>query len=272
MKINNHGHPLKALDIPSNPLTSLKITLLIAAAIVALGIYAWSFYAVQFSLWAMIDGFPGMWNFITGLFPPDWTIWRKVLDETVLTIQLALVGTTLSVLVAFPLSFLGARNIAPGWIYAIVRLFFNAVRSIDTLVFALIFVAWVGLGAFTGMLALAVHSIGMLGKLFSEAIENVDSGQVEALESVGATRIEVIRWAVIPQVMTYFISYFLYRFEINIRAAVVLGLVGAGGIGQYLKTNMDLYAYPKVSVIILTILVLVMGIDAFSNWLRRRVI
>ena len=122
------------------------------------------------------------------------------------------------------------------------------------------------------MLALAIHSIGMLGKLFSEAIENIDTGQVEALQSVGASKIEIIRWAVLPQVSSYFISYFLYRFEINIRAAVVLGLVGAGGIGQLLKTNMDHYRYEQVSVIIFTILALVMSIDAFSNWLRRRLI
>lgn len=265
-------HPLKADDIPPNPMTYFRISVLIVSALIAIFIYAWSFKAVEFSFNSLIDGADKMLNFLRGMFPPDLTILKRVFDETLLTIQLALVGTTLSVIVAFPLSFLAARNTAPTWTYYIVRFFFNAVRAIDTLVFALIFVAWVGLGPFPGMLAMAVHSIGMLGKLFSEAIENIDPGQVEALESVGASRMEIIRWAVIPQVSSYFVSYFLYRFEINIRAAVVLGLVGAGGIGQYLKTNMDYYAYEKVSVIIFTILVLVMTIDAFSNWLRRRLL
>ncbi|MBU1023781.1 phosphonate ABC transporter, permease protein PhnE [bacterium] len=270
----NKSHPLVADDIPSNPLTTTRIAILSLSAIGALIIYFLSFRAVEFSFSSLVNGIDNMWEFIGGMFPPDLSnsILKKVFDETLLTIQLALVGTTISALIAFPLSFLAAKNTAPGWSYAPVRFFFNAVRAIDTLIFALIFVAWVGLGPFPGMLAMAIHSIGMLGKLFSEAIENIDKGQVEALKSVGATRMEVVRWAVIPQVSTYFISYFLYRFEINIRAAVVLGLVGAGGIGQYLKTNMDLYNYDTVSVIIFTILILVMTIDAFSNWLRRKLI
>ncbi len=265
-------HPLDAEDIPQNPLTSSKIAIMTVSALIATGVYVWSFHAVEFSFHSLIAGADKMFNFLSGMFPPDLTILKQVFQETLLTIQLALVGTTISVTIAFPLSFLAARNITPGFTYAFVRFFFNAVRAIDTLVFALIFVAWVGLGPFPGMLAMAVHSIGMLGKLFSEAIENIDTGQVEALQSVGASRIEIVRWAVIPQVTSYFISYFLYRFEINIRAAVVLGLVGAGGIGQLLKTNMDYYCYEKVSVIIFTILVLVMTIDAFSNWLRQRLL
>ena len=267
-----NSHPLAADDIPANPLTRKRIAILSLSAIGVLIVYFLSFRAVEFSFYSLVNGIDKMWNFLGGMFPPDMSILNRVFDETLLTIQLALVGTTISAFIAFPLSFLAARNTAPGWSYTPVRFFFNAVRAIDTLIFALIFVAWVGLGPFPGMLAMAIHSIGMLGKLFSEAIENIDKGQVEALQSVGATRMEVVRWAVIPQIKTYFISYFLYRFEINIRAAVVLGLVGAGGIGQYLKSNMDFYNYDKVSVIIFTILALVMTIDAFSNWLRRKLI
>ena len=265
-------HPLHASDIPSNPLTHEKIIALALATGILLIIFYWSFGAVEFSMRKLINGLPNMREFIAGMFPPDWSIYQIVLKETVLTIQLALIGTIIAVFIAFPLSFLGARNIAPSWIYYIIRFFFNAVRAVDTLIYALIFVAWVGLGPFPGMLAMAIHSIGMLGKLFSEAIEGVDAGQVEALESVGASKIEMIRWAVLPQVSSYFMSYFLYRFEINVRVAVVLGLVGAGGIGYILTQYMGLFQYEKVSVLMITILVLVMGIDALSSWLRSKLL
>lgn len=272
MTDKNISDPLSASDIPRNPITPFRISLIVAICLAALALYIWSFIEVEFSFKSLIMNAPKMWKFLNGMFPLDWSDWKRVLYETMLTIQLALVGTTLSVIAAFPLSFLAAKNTAPRGIYEVVRFIFNAVRAVDTLVFALIFIAWVGLGPFPGMLALALHSLGMLGKLFSEAIESIDNKQVEALQSVGARRMEIIRWAVIPQVMTYFISYFLFRLEINIRAATVLGLVGAGGIGQYLNTKMNEHDFPKVSVIILTILILVMSIDALSNRIRRAIL
>ena len=272
MNIEETSNPLAASDIPSNPMSRARIILLSIAALVIIAVYYWSFDAVEFSLLKLKDGLPNMMDFVSDMFPPDWSIYKLVLKETILTIQLALIGTTLAAIIAFPLSFCAARNTAPSWIYHIVRFFFNAVRAIDTLIFALIFVAWVGLGPFPGMLAMAIHSIGMLGKLFSEAIEGVDPGQVEALESVGASRIETIRWAIFPQVSSYFISYFLYRFEINIRVAVVLGLVGAGGIGYILSQYMGHFQYDRVSVLMITILVLVMSIDALSGKIRSKLL
>jgi phosphonate transport system permease protein len=263
---------MKASDIPPNPMSLMRIVIF---SIIWLGIiivFYWSFGAVEFSFVKLIKGFPNMREFVGGMFPPDWSIYKVVLRETILTIQLALIGTTLAAIVAFPLSFCASRNTSPPWMYYIVRFLFNSVRAIDTLIFALIFVAWVGLGPFPGMLAMAIHSIGMLGKLFSEAIEGVDAGQVEALESVGASRLETIRWAIFPQVSSYFISYFLYRFEINIRVAVVLGLVGAGGIGFILSQYMGHFQYDRVSVLMITILVLVMSIDALSSKLRSRLL
>lgn len=262
-------HPLKAPDIPPNPLTTTKIILNTFIVFIIAIIFIWSFQAVEFSFAKLRNGFPNMVEFVDGMFPPDWSIYKIVLRETILTIQLALIGTTIAAIIAFPLSFCAARNTAPLWLYHIVRFLFNAIRAIDTLIFALIFVAWVGLGPFPGMLAMAIHSVGMLGKLFSEAIEAVDAGQVEALESVGASKIETIRWAIFPQVSSYFISYFLYRFEINIRVAVVLGLVGAGGIGYILSQYMGHFQYDRVSVLIITILILVMSIDALSSRLRK---
>jgi phosphonate ABC transporter permease subunit PhnE len=133
-------------------------------------------------------------------------------------------------------------------------------------------VSVVGLGPLAGVLAVAIHSIGSMGKLFTEAIESIDKGPVEALESVGATRSQVVRWGIIPQVLPYLISYFLYRLELNIRSAVVIGIVGAGGIGFLLLDNIRQFQYPNVSMILLVITVLVMVIDYLSGMLRKSVV
>ena len=241
-------------------------------------VYIISFGAVDFSLFRLYEGLPNMMNFLEGLYPPNLDIFYQVLIAVIVTIQLALIGTTLSAIIAFPLSFFAASNLynsnnffirAIRWV---VQIIFNVTRSIDVLIFALIFVAAVGLGPFPGVLALAIHSIGMLGKLFYEAIESIDKGPMEALESVGASKLEVIRWGVMPQILPYFISYFLFRFELNIRAAVVLGLVGAGGIGFLLNQYMLLFKYQEVSTILITIIVLVMSIDVISAKLRKMVL
>jgi phosphonate transport system permease protein len=171
---------------------------------------------------------------------------------------------------------LGARNVmrtkAERVVLWITRFSLDANRSIDALIIAIFFVAAVGLGPFPGTLALAIHSVGMLGKLFFEAVEGIDKGPVEALEASGASRLQVMRWAILPQVMPYFVSYTLYRFELNIRAAVVLGLVGAGGIGFLLTEYMRLFQYQNVATVLLTILVLVMGLGHLSDWTRKKLL
>ena len=249
-------------------------SLLWTAVILAL---VWSSLAVQLSPKALAMGLPRMRDFLAGTWPPDWSVLRAVLKEVVITIQCAFVGTCLALVPSLPLGFLAARNLTdttPFWraIGTASRLFLNATRSIDALIFALIFVTAVGLGPFPGTLALAVHSIGMLGKLFCEAIEGVDKGPVEALEAVGATKLQMVRWAILPQAIPYFISYFLYRFELNIRTAVVLGLVGGGGIGFLLMTYMKLLQYQRVMVVVIVIFVLVMGLDWLSARMRRAVV
>lgn len=246
--------------------------------VIVLQIYYISFGAVEFSITKLYQGLPNIWIFMEGLFPPNFDIFPQVLEAVIITVQLALIGTTLSAFIAFPLSFFAARNLTSeksiiGRVFRwFTQLIFNVTRSIDVLIFALIFVSAVGLGPFPGVLALAIHSIGMLGKLFYESIETIDKGPVEALESVGASKLEVIRWAVLPQVMPYFISYFLFRFELNIRAAVVLGLVGAGGIGFLLNQYMMLFMYKEVSIILITIIALVLSIDYLSSKLRKLVL
>lgn len=271
---------LTATAPPLRPKNYLKTTLWVLAVIVVALIYNWSFCAVQFDAERLVDGVPRMIGFLQEAFPPDWEVLDKVWVETVLTIQIALISTTFAAIIALPLSFISAMDLSRTRAFLRVplelvkwfsRFIFNFVRSIDTLIFALIFVTAVGLGPFPGMLALAIHSVGMLGKLFTEVIESIDRGPVEALEAVGAGRMATKRWAVVPQVLPMFISYFLYRFEINIRVAVVLGLVGAGGIGQLLYLYMRLGRYPRVSVVVFSILVLVLTIDYLTGWMRKKV-
>ncbi len=233
----------------------------------------WSAMAVEFSLPRLIEGLPYMADFISRMFPPDFTIFYKVLDETLLTVQLAWISTVIAAILSLPVGFLAAHNTNENtWLRQGTLFFLNADRAIDSLILALFFVSAVGLGPFPGTLALAIHSVGMLGKLFADAIEAIDPGPVEALRSAGAGRLATIRWAILPQVAPHFISYFLFRFELNVRVAVVLGLVGAGGIGFLLTQYMRLFQYQKVCTVLLVILVLVMVVDFLSSRFRRSVL
>jgi phosphonate ABC transporter permease subunit PhnE len=248
--------------------------LVIAAFVI--GFTIWSIGATDFNPAKIYEGFftkPFFRQFIAGLWPLNWSILGEVANQTLVTIQIAWIGTALAAVISLPISFIAARNITPAAaLGTTARFFFNTDRSIDVLIVALILVAAVGLGPLAGALAIAIHTIGSLGKLFTEAIESIDRGPVEALESTGATRAQVVRWGVIPQVMRYLISFFLYRLELNIRSAVVLGIVGAGGIGFLLLDNIKQFQYQNVSMILLVIVVLVMVIDFISARLRRMVV
>ncbi|OGQ33554.1 MAG: phosphonate ABC transporter, permease protein PhnE [Deltaproteobacteria bacterium RIFCSPHIGHO2_12_FULL_43_9] len=260
------------INIPTYKREKSRVVRLIILTLILAATY-WSMSGVEFSVPNLIKGLPFMWDFIRRMYPPNWSILGSVFVQTVITIQLALAGTIIAAIISLPISFLAARNICgDGWLVRTMTFLFNADRSIDALILALFFVSAVGLGPFPGVLALAIHSIGMLGKLFAEAIEGVDKGPIEALESVGASKLEIIRWAILPQAIPYFISYTLFRFELNIRVAIVLGVVGAGGIGFLLVQYMRLFQYQSVTIVVGVILVLVMGIDGLSTRLRRAVL
>ena len=241
--------------------------------VLAIAFTLWSFRVTEFSPAEIYRGFfqrETFGDFLSGLWPFNWDILGDVLWQGLVTIQIAWVGTLLSLIVALPLSFMAARNAAPSFLLGLLtRFFFNFDRSIDVLIIALIFVAAIGLGPLAGALAIAFHSIGSLGKLFTEAIESTDRGPIEALESVGANRAQVVRWGIVPQVMPYLISYTLYRLELNIRSAVVLGIVGAGGIGFLLLDNIRQFQYQNVSMILVVIIALVLVMDWGSGKLRK---
>lgn len=193
------------------------------------------------------------------------------------TVAIALLATTWAVLIAAPLSFLAARNLMGGsWptrlLYYAMRAFFNVVRSIEPLIFGIVFVVWVGLGSFAGMLALMAHSVAALGKLFSEVVEHIDPGPVEALTATGAHRLQVIRYAVIPQVIPEFVSFAVYRWDINVRMSTIIGFVGGGGIGFRLSEWIRLSAYRQVATAVIGIAVVVMALDYLSAQIRRRIV
>jgi phosphonate transport system permease protein len=232
----------------------------------------WSSWSTDVSLRRLIEGAPFMLDFIRRMLPPDPSVLGQALHGALQTVQIALVGTSAAAVLAVPLALAAARNTAPRWLYYWTRSALNAFRAIDTLVYALFFVAAVGLGPFPGVLAVIVYTATVLAKLFSEAIEAMDPGPVEAVQSVGATRIQILRWGVLPQLGPEFVSFTLYRFETNIRAAAVLGFVGGGGIGFYIQTYLRLLNYPAASTVLLVLVVMVMLVDFTSSRIRARLI
>ncbi len=197
-----------------------------------------------------------------------WHKWLKMLGETLL---ISYVGTLTGAVFAFALNFFAAQNTSPGpWVRFIIRRLLEFARTVPGIVFALIFVIAFGLGPMAGVLAIAIHSTGALGKLFAEIVENADMKPVEGIRSTGASWLSCMRFAVLPQVSAGYASYALLRFEINVREASVMGFVGAGGIGQELVVAIRKFYYSDVSAILVTIIITVFIIDISTGWLRGR--
>ncbi|TWT03106.1 phosphonate ABC transporter, permease protein PhnE [Reyranella sp. CPCC 100927] len=232
----------------------------------------WAARGSQVSFGELAKGLPWIADFLSRMFPPNWAFLDKLVQPAIETIQIAIWGTLLAVILALPVCFLAARNLTPNMaVYHAVRQVLNITRGINEIILALVFVAAVGLGPFPGVLALAVHGAGMLGKFFSESIEEIDQGPIEALRSTGAGPIQIIIFGVLPQVITAWIAVVLYRFETNLRQATVLGMVGAGGIGFELVGSMKLFQYQDTATCILVIIVMVMAADYMSTQLRARI-
>ena len=245
------------------------------AALLALGVV---FYVVCLrvaevdfgKLWA---GLPRLANWASRAWPPDLSEFSTLLVRAAETVAMGTVGTSFGALIAVPVCVLAARNITPSrWLAPLARGVLNVLRGIDSFVFALIFVAAVGLGPFAGVLGVALHAAGSIAKLWSEAIETVEPGPMEAATMTGASRIKVIRYALIPDVLPSLASISLYMWEWSIRASTVLGVVGAGGIGQELKNSVDLLQFDRVLTILVIVLAMVTAIDTVSAWLRRRLV
>ena len=210
-----------------------------------------------------------MAEYASGFFPPSFREWRVYASEMLVTLQIAIWGTALAVLCAIPFGLLCAANIAPAWIYQPVRRLMDAARAINEMVFAMLFVVAVGLGPFAGVLALWVHTTGILAKLFSEAVEAIDTQPVEGIRATGASKLEEIAYGVVPQVLPLWISYSLYRFESNVRAAAVVGMVGAGGIGVVLWEIIRGFYYAETCAVLIIIVLTCSVIDLASARIRK---
>lgn len=200
---------------------------------------------------------------------------KDVVNNVMVTIFMALLATTAGTIIAAPVSFLAARNITRrGWLgtatYTVVRAILNVTRSYDSLVLATVFALWVGFGAFAGVLALTVVTVASLGKLFSEAVEGIDPGPLEAVSAAGATRAEVVRYAVVPQIVPDFVSFIIYHWDINVRISTILGFVGGGGIGYYLSQRINVLEYRKAGTAIWAIVLVVWAMDFLSSEVRKR--
>ena len=210
-----------------------------------------------------------MATLLKDFFPPDFREWRAYLREMVVTVHIAIWGTVLALVTAVPCGLLSSSNIVPWWIYQPVRRVMDACRAINEMVFAMLFIVAVGLGPFAGVLALWVHTTGVLAKLFSEAVEAIDPRPVEGVRATGANALEEILYGVIPQVMPLWISYALYRFESNVRSASVVGMVGAGGIGVIVYEVIRGFEYAQTCAVMIIIIVFVTAIDIVSARIRK---
>lgn len=238
---------------------------------VALAIIVCGFVTGLFDGGRMADGIPAILTMTGEMMPPDFSRWQNWVGPMVDTVAMSVAGTALAVFFSVPLAFLAARNTSPNSMaYHAARTILNGLRSIPELIMGIVFVAAVGFGMLPGVLALGLHSVGMVGKFFAEAIEHAHPAPIEAATATGATRIQVITHGVLPQVFPNFFDVSMYRWEYNFRASTVMGMVGAGGIGTELVGSLRLLDYPQVAALLILILIAVTLVDALSNLLRRR--
>ena len=223
-----------------------------------------------FDLTRFIDGGPAIAQLATEMVPPDFTRWRHWLTPLLDTLAMSIAGTALAIIISLPLALLAAPNTTPSLVVArLVRVILSAMRSVPEIILGILFVAAVGFGALPGVLALALHSVGMVGKFFAEAIEHVDPKPLEAARAAGGNGYQVIVHAVLPQVIPQLTDITIYRWEYHFRASAVLGIVGAGGIGFELMAALRLIKYDEVSAILLTILACVVVVDGIGSRLRK---
>lgn len=270
---------------PRVPLFERVANAVIAAGVII--ILVWSFDSADMDRsYLLVENASDMGEFIAGFFPDDIASaesrteygqnlmhgFSEAIPQMIITVQIAIWGTFIAIFSAIPFGLLSARNVAPNWVVQPVRRLMDVFRSINELIIALVFIAAVGLGPLAGVMALAVHTTGVLAKLFSEAVESIDNGPVEGVRATGAMPLHEVIWAVIPQVAPLWTSFGLYRFESNARSATVLGLIGAGGVGQILFEAVRAFDYQRTAAIVIVIVVAVSAIDLLSQLLRKRLV
>ncbi len=231
---------------------------------------AWSFKPSEmYRAPSLVTDAGNMASYASGFLKPNFHDWRYYLSELVITVQIAMWGTFLAVIVGMPISLLCSNNVAPPWVVQPMRRLMDACRSINELVWAVFFVVAVGLGPFAGVMAIFLNTTGIVAKLFSEAVEASDPRPVEGIRATGATRTQEVLYGIVPQVMPLWISYSLYRFESNVRGATVLGIVGAGGIGQVLFESIRGFYYAETAALMIMVILTVSLVDIISQQLRK---
>jgi phosphonate transport system permease protein len=268
LPIQTTGEPLA---IPTRPLGERLQNWLVWAVII--GLLAWSWQpAEMYRVVQLFTDWRNMAQFGAAFLSPNFHEWRQYLADMVVTVQIAVWGTALAVVAAVPFSILISSNVCPQWVVQPVRRLMDACRAINEMVFALMFVGAVGLGPFAGVMALFIHNLGVISKLFSETVEAIDPRPVEGIRSTGAGRVEEVIYGVVPQVMPLWSSLTLYRLETNVRSATTLGIVGAGGIGQTLYESIRAFQYAETAAQILVVVVSVVVIDVVSGRLRKSLV
>jgi phosphonate transport system permease protein len=244
----------------------------IGLMLVALAVLWWTAVGAQINAQNLINGVPYMVDFLSRMMPPNGAFIERLWKPAIESLQVAIWGTILGVILALPVCVFAARNLSPHpAVYHFTRQILNLMRGINEIILALIFVAAIGLGPFAGVLALAIHGAGMLGKFFAEAIEDIDDGPLEAFHSAGVGRFKTILFGVLPQVMPAWLGTIFYRLETNVRQSTVLGMVGAGGIGFELVSSMKLFQYQDTAMCILVILAMVLITDLISSRVRAHI-
>ncbi|GAB1622675.1 MULTISPECIES: phosphonate ABC transporter, permease protein PhnE [Agarivorans] len=236
---------------------------------IAIAGLTWSWQGAEIAPMKIYNDAGNMAELASDFFPPDFTDINYYLEEMLVTLHIAIWGTIFSIFLSVPFGLMCAENMVPAWVYQPMRRLMDAARAINEMVFAMLFVVTVGLGPFAGVMALFIHTTGVLAKLFSEAVEAIDPGQVEGVRATGANKLEEIVYGVIPQVLPLWISFSLYRFESNVRSATVVGMVGAGGIGVILWESIRGFMFPQTCAVMIIIVVTVSLLDFISQRVRK---
>ncbi|MBC8363987.1 MAG: phosphonate ABC transporter, permease protein PhnE [Actinobacteria bacterium] len=257
---------------PSPP-TGVARRRILLALLLVIGA-AWSLTGLDITLARVLGAPSDAWVIFRQLWPPDIdkALDRGVVGKVFESVYIAWVGTIIGAVISLPLAFLAATNVAPRWIRIPVRQMFNAIRAVPELIVAVIFIPITGLGPWAGTLAIGLHSVGTLGKWATEAIEGIDTGPVEAVEATGGRWVSGMRWGVLPQIMPIVASFWLFRFEINVRASAVLGMIGAGGVGAELVSQLMFRNFGTVGAVLGITVLVVLTIDTLSAAVRRRII
>ncbi len=273
-------------DIPKKPINQTVTKFIISVVLIFLAI--WSASGLEISLERLSKAPQLTWTLISALYPIDLSqeALDRIIPKVFESLYIAWTGTVIGAIFSFPIAFISAKNTSVSikipqfltnknyFIYSsqFMKQILNIVRAFPELLLAFVFLPITGLGALTGTLAIGIHSIGTLGKLSSEVIEGIDEGPLEAIKASGGSKSNELIFGVIPQVMPTIISYWLYRFEINLRASAVLGVIGAGGVGQELINQLRFRAFDRAGTVLVATIILVLSIDTISGALRRRII